>query len=53
MRKRSWAVLPPVARKVGLPDQGGFSDFDHKMDSQGRKVVVCDNGTGVSACALF
>lgn len=22
----------------------------HTMDSQGRKVVVCDNGTGVSVC---
>lgn len=53
MRKWSWAALPPVLRKVGLPVQGGFSDFDQKMDSQGRKVVVCDNGTGVSARALF
>lgn len=24
----------------------GFQGF--KMDSQGRKVIVCDNGTGVS-----
>lgn len=26
----------------------GVSDLVAKMDSQGRKVVVCDNGTGVS-----
>lgn len=28
--------------------EGCWFLYSEKMDSQGRKVVVCDNGTGVS-----
>lgn len=33
----------PVIESLAAPAEGGT-----EMDSQGRKVVVCDNGTGVS-----